>query len=53
MISDLILGMEDKIKDEVEDIKVNQSNEEDPLKFTDDEIIEGKYNKSNAENTID
>ena len=42
MISDLILEIEDKIKEEAEDVKVNQSNEEDPLKLTKDEIYEGK-----------
>ena len=43
MISDVILGIEDEIKEEAEDVKVNQSNEEDPLKLTKDEVHEGKY----------
>ena len=43
MISDVILGIEDEIKEEAEDVKVNQSNEEDPLILTKDEVYEGKY----------
>ena len=43
MISEYINKMEDKIKEEVEDIKVNQSEEEDPLKVTEDEVCKGKW----------
>ena len=42
MISEYKPKMEDKIKEEVEDIKVNQSEEEDPLMVTEDEVCEGK-----------
>ena len=42
MISEDTPRMEDRIKEEVEDIKVNQSDEEDPLKVIEDKVCEGK-----------
>ena len=42
MISEYTTKMEDKIRDEVEDIEIIQSEEEDPFKVTENEVCEGK-----------